>query len=58
MNGFVKNKIKQKREIYEGDIKNRKTKNDYFKLQSVVNDVSEITDKRKNGYMSSITKTK
>lgn len=58
MNEFVKNIIKQKREIYEGDIKNRKTKNDYFKLQSVVNDVSEIIDKRKNGYMSSITKTK
>ena len=43
----IKSKTKEK--IYEGYIKNRKTKNNYFKLQSIINAVSETIDKRKNG---------
>lgn len=39
-------KLNRKWKIDEGDIKNRKTKNDYFKLQRAVNGVSGTIDKK------------
>lgn len=39
-------KSNRKWKIDEGDIKNRKTKNDYFKLQRAVNGVSGTIDKK------------
>ena len=50
MNEFVKNKIKWKNKIYKDYANNRRTENDYFKLQTAINEVSEIIDKRKNYY--------
>ena len=42
------NQIKNK--TYEDHAKNGRTENDYLKLQTAINDVSEIIDKRKNDY--------
>ena len=39
-------KSNRKWKIDEGDIKNRKTKNGYFKLQRAVNGVSGTIDKK------------
>ena len=50
MNEFVKNKIKWKNKIYKDYVKNRRTENDYLKLKTEINDVTEIIDKSKNDY--------
>ena len=44
---MVKITIKWKNKIYKDYIKNDRTKNDYFIIQSVVNAVFEITEKGK-----------
>ena len=36
--------------LYKDYIKNARTENDYLKLQTATNDVSEINEKRKNDY--------
>ena len=46
----VKNKIKWKSKIFKDYIKNGRTGNDYLKLKTSINDISEIIDKRKNHY--------
>ena len=50
MNEFVKNKIKWKNKIYKDYVKNKRTENDYLKLKTEINDVSEIIDKGRNDY--------
>ena len=50
MNEFVKNKIKWKNKIYKDYVKNGWTENDNIKLQTAINDASEIIDKSKNDY--------
>ena len=50
MNEFVKNKIKWKNKIYKDYVNNGRTENDYLKIQTAINDVLEIIDKRKNDY--------
>ena len=50
MNEFVKNKIKWKNKIYKDYVKNRRTENDYLKLKTEINDVTEIIDKSKIDY--------
>ena len=50
MNEFLKNKIKWKNKTYEDYVKNGRTENEYLKLQTAINDVSEIIDKRKNDF--------
>ena len=50
MREYVKNKIKWKSKIYKDHVKNDRTDNDYLELQTAINDVSEIIDKRKNDF--------
>ena len=50
MDEFVKIKVKWINKSYKDYIKNGRTKNDYFMIQSEVNAVSEIIDKMKNDY--------
>ena len=50
MNEYVKDKIKWKSKIYKDHVKNGRTDNDYLELQTAINDVSEIIDKRKNDF--------
>ena len=50
MSEYVKNKIKWKSKIYKDHVKNGRIDNDYLELQTVINDVFEIIDKRKNDF--------
>ena len=46
MSEFVKNKIKWKNKIYKDYVNNGRTKGDYLKLQTAINNVSEIIDRK------------